>query len=213
MVALRDNFAHGDEAVDLAGKAAPPDRHAGVHETPAIGLTLVMQRIEAGRRYISWRDPLSDREPVAVTPANPRVRCRHADIAAETSASGHERAAADPRAWPTRMLDGKIGRRIRQNLECQLRLSCVTCHQRERRRDIPAGAVAADRDPRCIQLEARALAHDERERRPAVLDGSRETMLRCQTIVDRDHRAARDGGDGAAHDVVVSRPPDTQPPE
>ncbi len=39
-------LAHGDEAVDLAGKAAPPDRHAGVHETPAIGLTLVMQRIK-----------------------------------------------------------------------------------------------------------------------------------------------------------------------
>ncbi len=70
-------------------------------------------------------------------------------------------------------------------------------------RQVAAGAVAADRQARGIDAEARRVVRNPARGSDGILGGGRELVLRRQPVVDGDDDCARRVGERAA-DLVVA---------
>ncbi len=100
------------------------------------------------------------------------------------------------------MIHRRVDRGIDQELIRDPRAAPVAGEQAGDRREVAAGAVAADGEPRRIDPERRALPGDPGGRGEAILDRGREFVLGRQAVVDRDDGAAGGIGEMAAERVV-----------
>ena len=78
----------------------------------------------------------------------------------------------------------------------------IARHQRDRRGEVAARAVAADGDPGGVDAEIGRVARGPKGCRVRVLGRGRELVLGRQPVVDRHHHASRAVGDRATRRVV-----------
>ena len=95
-----------------------------------------------------------------------------------------------------------VGGGVEQQLHRRLRAACFAVLQAEAGREVAAGAVAADGDPRPGRRRARRRSRAPRRRPRPRLRPGREGVLGREPVVDREHPAAAVLGEEAAEAVV-----------
>ena len=95
-----------------------------------------------------------------------------------------------------------VGDRVDQHLEQDPRPVAIAGQQRHHRGQVAARAVAADRDARRIEPEARGVGRHPQQSRVGVLDRRRVLELGREPVVHRRDRAAGRVDDGPADAVV-----------
>jgi hypothetical protein len=104
-----------------------------------------------------------------------------------------------------------VGRGINEHLRRDARTPRVAERDRDRRREVPARRVTADREPRRVDTEGVRVRMHPVRRSHRVVERGGELVLRRQAVAHRHHRAAREVRELAARHVVrvevADRPP------
>ncbi len=200
VVRAADHAGHAEEAVDHAVVAGERDRDAGVLEPPRVRLSLVPQRIELGRHHERRRrvgqvgrakrrrvrlEAVSVREVVVPEPAH---SVRGQVIAVRELAVGGR-------------VQVGVAHGIDQQLERerQPRVAGAQCADGGQ---VPARAVAADRERPRPSADLFGVLRDPGRRSPGVVERRREAVLGGEPVVDRADDAAGEAGERRADAVV-----------
>ena len=102
--------------------------------------------------------------------------------------------------WPAH---AHIGAWIDQELVYEPRAAAITRFERDDRREVAAGAVAADREAPGIDAEPRCVGGNPPRRGDGILRGGGKFVLGCEPIVDGDDETRGGVGERSA-DLVVA---------
>jgi hypothetical protein len=201
-IGLLQQFAHGEEAVELAGKYPRRDGHAGVLEPRGIFVAFVAQGIGARRQHIGRRqsgERFGERRrgaPVlSVGQAIEIMVAKPPDHGVGEQDAGLGLAMRG-------MLHRKVGGGIDQHLAGDFGPVAVARGKRDHGCEIAAGTVAADHQPRGVDAELLCVGRNPFGRRNRVVDRGGKFMLGGEAVIDRYHDQLAFVGEFAAHHVV-----------
>jgi hypothetical protein len=188
--------------VDLALEADVGRAVAGGDEAIGVLEAFVAQRIEAGGQHERRRQPRQvgmeqrRRPPVEVVRGVGDVV-----VVVVVDRLGRQQIAVAV-LGVRRMAAPHVGRRIDQQLVRDRQGAAVARRDRYDRREVAAGAVAANREPRRVDAELARLPVHPCRRGDAVVDRSGKAVLGTHPVVDRDDDRTGAVAELAAEDVV-----------